>query len=880
MKKQITPELIMQSPFGFAYHKIVTDKNGKPIDYIFLEVNAAFENLTGLKAKDILDKKVTDVIPDITNDPFNWIGFYGEVAQSGAKKEIEKYFPPLKRWYKILAYSPEKNYFIAYFIDVTELKHTNEENKKLARIFENSINEVYLFNTFNYKFINANNAALNNIGYTMDELRQMTPIDIRPEFSQKQFADFVQPLINGEVEILIFETMHKRKDGTTYNVEIHLQLMESENEKYFTAIILDITNRLAALNALKESEEKYRTLIQNMGEGLIQTDLDDKILFVNKRITEIYGYEAKELIGKIGYEIIETPECGKTVQGKNELREEGVSDTYEVQGIKKFGEIIWTRINGAPVKDKEGNIIGTVGIITDITEEIKSKKALEESQSVFRNVFESANVGKSITLPTGEINVNEAFCEMLGYTKEELSKKTWMQLTPDEDIESSQKFLDKMLNGEKDKVRFNKRYIHKNGKHIWADVSVALEKHQNGKPKYFITTVVDITEKKKSEEDLIKAKEKAEESEKLKSAFFANMSHEIRTPMNGILGFLDLLKQPDLTEENKIKFINIVNKGGERLLNTINDIIEISKIDSKQLKLNLAEVNVIEIMNYHYNFFIPQAKEKGIELKITESIQEKDSAIESDKYKLDGILTNLIKNAIKFTGKGTIELGSRLINNELLFYVKDTGVGIPPDRLEAIFGRFVQADLKAYSRPYEGSGLGLSIVKGYAELLSGKIWVESEIGKGSTFYFSIPYKPTKRKGEKELNMKTNNPKLKNIKVLVVEDDETCQIYLDNILQKEGMEIINCTNGKDAIDKVKEMNDISIILMDIKMPVMNGYQAVKLIRTFNTEIPIIAQTAYAMEEDKYLTIEAGCNDYVSKPIDKNELINKIYNYVKS
>ncbi len=233
-------------------------------------------------------------------------------------------------------------------------------------------------------------------------------------------------------------------------------------------------------------------------------------------------------------------------------------------------------------------------------------------------------------------------------------------------------------------------------------------------------------------------KNRAEESAKLKTAFLANMSHEIRTPLNGILGFLELLKEPDLEPEKRDKFIDLINISGSRLLDTINDILEVSMIDTGQVAIRLSTVNTEELMLYNLYFFRQQAEKKGLEFRLTHYLTDHKALIQTDKHKLDGILTNLLKNAIKFTDEGVIEFGNFIDKNFLVFYVKDTGEGIPADRIESVFERFVQVDFD-YTRKHEGSGLGLSIVRSYVEMLGGKVWAESALGKGSTFYFTLPY---------------------------------------------------------------------------------------------------------------------------------------------
>ncbi len=404
---------------------------------------------------------------------------------------------------------------------------------------------------------------------------------------------------------------------------------------------------------------------------------------------------------------------------------------------------------------------------------------------------------------------------------------------------------------------------------------------------YFLRgTIQDITNLKKTELELQKAKEKAEESDRLKSAFLANMSHEIRTPMNGILGFTNLLQQPDLTGEKQQKYIDIIQKSGVRMLNTVNDIIDISRIESGQAELSLSEVNINEQMTYLYSFFKPEAEKKGIKL-----VFKKDNAVKNHKFitdsdKFNSIVTNLIKNAIKFTEKGFIELGYNLKkekdSDEVQFYVKDSGAGIPKQRQSAIFERFVQADIED-KQAKQGSGLGLAISKAFAEMLGGKIWLDSEEGKGSTFYFTIENNPSSKTKPNSL-IGTHKSKEENIteklNILIVEDDEISQQYISLVVEEFANKIIAVASGSEAVEACRNNPEIDLILMDIQLPGKNGYEVSREIRNFNKDVVIIAQTAYALTGDREKAIENGCNDYISKPVDKEELITKINNFRKN
>jgi PAS domain S-box-containing protein len=400
--------------------------------------------------------------------------------------------------------------------------------------------------------------------------------------------------------------------------------------------------------------------------------------------------------------------------------------------------------------------------------------------------------------------------------------------------------------------------------------------------KKFLLVAVDLSDRKQAELELIKAKEKAEESDLLKSAFLANMSHEIRTPMSGILGFAELLKKPHLTGEKQQKYIEIIEKSGLRMLNIINNIVDISKIESGQMEVHKKALNVNEQMEYIFTFFKPEVDVKKLELIFRKSLSDKEAIIITDREKFYGTLVNLVKNAIKYTNKGLIEFGCYKKGNKLECFVKDTGIGVPKNRQEAIFERFIQADIENKLATH-GAGLGLAISKAYVELLGGKMWLESEEGKGSTFYFDIPYSNDSEESEVYTNLSAEDQKTNNIqdlKILIVEDDAPSEMLLSIEVEKYNREILKAKNGFEAVEICRNNPDIDLILMDIQMPVMNGYEATKKIRQFNKEVIIIAQTALAQSDDREKCLNAGCNDYVSKPILKIELFALMYKYFKN
>jgi signal transduction histidine kinase/CheY-like chemotaxis protein len=380
----------------------------------------------------------------------------------------------------------------------------------------------------------------------------------------------------------------------------------------------------------------------------------------------------------------------------------------------------------------------------------------------------------------------------------------------------------------------------------------------------------------------IHQKEKAELADKLKSAFLANMSHEIRTPMNGILGFAGLLKDENLTAGEKQNYIEIIEKSGNRLLNIINDILDISKIESGLTEIEISNTDVNEQLEYMFTFFVPEIEAKGMHLMLKNKLQGCDSVIKTDKEKLLAILTNLIKNAVKYSDKGTIEYGCIKKDFFLEFYVKDSGIGISAEKQSAVFDRFVQADIDD-KMAKQGSGLGLTITKAYVEMLGGKIWLQSAPEKGTTVYFTLPYNKEEHLVSPTVTgTKADDaePELPMLNILIVDDDETSACLITHILSKYSNKTEVVTDGLSAVETCKNDKSIDLILMDFQLPVMDGYEATRKIREFNKEIIIIGQTAFGFADDREKAINAGCNNYISKPMNRKLLIEMIFSYFKN
>jgi signal transduction histidine kinase len=385
--------------------------------------------------------------------------------------------------------------------------------------------------------------------------------------------------------------------------------------------------------------------------------------------------------------------------------------------------------------------------------------------------------------------------------------------------------------------------------------------------------------------ELTGAKKKAEESDKLKSAFLANMSHEIRSPMNAILGFGELLKKQDLTPEQRNGYINIIQSKGNQLLHLINDIIDLSKIESNTIVVNpepfILNRLIDELMVSYKRTLNVEEKALAVKLVFNKGLSDKNSLVKTDINRLKQILSNLLDNAVKFTPKGEITMGYELIESNLLkFYVKDTGTGIPIDQQSIIFERFRQVcdDKDILSR---GTGLGLSIVKNMVELLGGEIWVQSKLNEGTQFYFTLPFhsvlngshidEPIKMENMNDINWQEKT-------VLLAEDDDDNYLFLKELLKVTGITILRARDGQEVLEIALGTRQIDLILMDVKMPVINGYEAALQIKKIKKYIPIIAQTAYAMEDDRKKAMAALCDDYISKPIEIDKLLFLLTKYL--
>ena len=791
--------------------------------------------------------------------------------------------------------------------DITQRKLSEEELKaakenaerseaKFKNYIQSSPTAIFLVDE-NGKYTFVNNAACKLLGYTHEELLRFSIREVTISSSSKfENNSFFELTKKGEIHNV--EKQLIRKDGELIDIILDGKKL-SDNE--YIAFVKDITERkkaemeiIIAKKKADENELKFRLMYENTSIGIALISLEYEITGANNAYCKMLGYSENELIGKYLRDITHPEIIDKNIELQLKLKK-GLIPSFQLEKafIHKKGHIVYGLLTATLIRNTNNEPSYFLGNVQDITSIKRTQELLKTSEEKFRKAFYTSPDALIINrLEDGMgVSVNKGFMQITGYTEEEaVGAKARLNIWVDQNSREKWYHLLK-TNGLVENMEA--RFRMKNGSIIDGLISATIIE-LDGVP-HIMSITRDISKLKQYEKDLIEAKERAEESDRLKSAFLANMSHEIRTPMNGILGFAELLKEPDLSGDEQKEYIKIIEKSGARMLNIINEIVDISKIEAGQMEINIRETNVTELMDFMFQFFKHEVESKGVLFSFQKRVQSHEVIIKTDKEKLHAILFNLIKNAIKYTKAGSIEIGYFLRTNddsgklrvkgELGFFVKDTGIGIPAGRQKAIFERFIQADVLD-ANAYQGAGLGLSISKAYVEMLGGRIWVDSEEGIGSTFYFTIPYNYYKKRKQgfpvqtkAKDGSREKNPESPKLKILIVEDDEPSAKLISEIIKEISTEILYATTGVQAIDKCRKNKDTDVILMDVRMPEMDGYEAIRQIRRFNKDIIIIAQTAHGLTGDREKSLAAGADDYISKPIKKAELLKKLQAHIQ-
>jgi len=736
---------------------------------------------------------------------------------------------------------------------------------------------------------------------------------------KRHFIEQVENLSSGNTRFETYKTPLFDKKGKVIGI---------------AGISREISDRNWMEKTLHEREEQFRALLQNSSDAISIIDRQGKIIFESSERNKISDFDLEELLHKPFFDIVHPDDVSqiRTVF-KEALANPGKQIKKEYRSLHKnkrwiYVESIFSNqlnnpaikgiiINSRDVSDRKmaelkervyhDNLIflsnsalellglsskddiyryipeklatfleSAVVIVTSFNEEsgsyiVESFSGLHPYTEQVEKLLERPILG--LTFPATDINFSKENAGMVITLKDELSEKRIGELVPEHLIKI------------RELLHLHKAYnitLARDSKQL-GNITILTLNKSIIKFKHIIETFVHqvsvALHRSQLEYELVKAKDKAEESDKLKTAFLANMSHEIRTPMNGILGFAEMLNDNTLSHANRKKYLNIINSNGKMLINLIDDIIDFAKIESGQANIVQDDFSLNNLLNQVQSTFLTRSMRRDkskVRILTKKAFPDEKSYIRTDPIKLRQILTNLVGNAIKFTHNGYIEFGYDLEeHNFLRFYVRDTGIGIPADKLQIIFERFMQAD-SSPSRKYGGSGLGLAISKGLVELLGGRMWAESTLNEGSTFSFTIPFISVNWKTEEHQESKHARAHIswEGKLFLIAEDDKFSYKFLEGFLKQTKANVIRASDGREAVEICRNNSDIDLILMDIQMPDMNGLTATEEIKKFNRKIPIIAQTANAINEERLRCLEAGCDDFITKPVNITELFEKI------
>lgn len=807
----------------------------------------------------------------------------------------------IKKEYRLNLFNSKKSIEIKYkkldsliFIQTTPLqnnidsKSELENIQSLTAIINDTIPGIFYVYDENGYLINFNKRHATAFGYTPEEIKNRHMLDWFDESEHELISTTTKKLYNGEIANAEVNILNKDGFSTPYLCTGHP--FEHNGKMLFCGVGIDITDKNKALADKEEFENKYKTLINAFPDIILVSDLDGKLLYTNPALKKQTGLDHIDLQGNGRNKYIYPDDAPIVRQKIYELLESDNSHSGIIENrfMDKFGKLHWyssvvTKINfrGKPA----------IQIIArDITKSKEAESALVESEERMSSIFDNASVAMLLLNNKREVlQINKKGLESLKKSKEDSVKHAFGaiyncitsfnstngcgsgELCNHCLIKSTVE--DTYLTG-KPHYRVEATVNTMEGRKIF-QLSTNLLKLKDRRE--VLTSIDDITERKSIELQLKQAKEQAEESDRLKTAFLQNMSHEIRTPLNGILGFSGLLNNQDISDEEKGYYLNVINESSNQLLSIVDNILSLSRLETEKLEVVTQEININDVIGELFFKYNTKVSDKNIYIQTHKSLNHKESAVYSDSAKIQLILQNLLDNAIKFTHEGHIRFGYNIKDENIEFFVEDTGIGIDKIYFDKIFERFQQVD-DEMTRKYGGTGLGLTIAKGNVEIIGGKIWLESTLGKGSSFYFTVPFNPvydtiSTKAPEEDITVNTDDLPV----ILVAEDEEINYMFIEEALKDLKIKLIHAHDGREAVNFCKENPNIRLVLMDIKMPNLDGYMALSQIKAINPELPIVAQTAYAFFADKQKALDSGFIDYISKPIKKEKLIEIVNKY---
>ena len=672
----------------------------------------------------------------------------------------------------------------------------------------------------------------------------------------------------------------KSKDGNCIRISDSASLILNKNNNIDGIVIVfrDITTEYELRKRTIESEIKYRRIYYHVPDVVYTMSIDGTFTSMND--ANIFGYKNDEIIGSNISKYIPYKDDLKKIQ--NNIRSKLVGEKkiteYEISLIKKNGDIVPINVKTQMVFDSSNNPVEIFGIVRDISDKVKTDKIIEESKDRYKNILDNMNnavwVFKTIK---GDdfyfIEWNKKSSCMDNKKEKDVIGKDIYEIFPNLIKDDFKNYLKNVWNNGKP-IEINNFEFINNNKKTWRYFFI----YKLSTTNELVVMVNDITSIKEYEEQLKQEKDRAEESDRLKSVFLANMSHEIRTPMNSIIGFSSLIDEK--TPKNKLtEYINIINDSSNLLLTLIDDIIDLSKIQSGVMKIKKEPFNLNDLLNKSEKEYIELIKSKNKpNIKIEKNIPTKDIVINTDPKRLKQIINNLVGNAIKFTKNGKITFGYSVKNDDVIFFVKDTGIGISSENLPKIFDRFFQIENKN-EKKQEGTGLGLTISKAIIEILGGKIWLESVIDKGTVFYFNLPVGDIKNVKKENKKIIKRKYKWNNKNLLIVEDDDDNYKLCEIVLEPTGINIERSKNCNEFYNLIK-LKQYDVILMDTNLGDGNGNDLIKYIRDNNIKSYIITLSGYSSLDSEEESYKMGANFYMVKPIKWNLLKDKINEYLNS
>jgi len=883
------------------------------------------------------------------------------------------------------------------------IKESETEEKKIMKagtlmsgtelyhsMFASNPQPMFVFNLETLTFLEVNNASLEQYGYTRDEFLTLTLRDISPVEDLQAVVQAVETHPHYHAS---GNWWHLKKGGEIMHVEITSHPIDFNGIKACHMQVTDITKRKKAWETIKASEEKYRTLFENVQDVYFQTDLEGILYEISPSVDRYLGLSRDELIGKpitdLYYDIKERDLLIRL------LMEQGSVQDFEVRFRTWNDEITYASMNARLVYNSKGQPDMIDGSLRDINERIIREEILQKSEEKFRTLFENNSVVNVIVDPENQqiVDANYTASRFYGYSKEALKQMKIGEITtirPDDltmiykkirtsgylqyetqhccndgsmkdvevyankatiygkdyiymivhdityrkEAEHQNRLLSKtfeqspvgiMITDQHGRIeyvnpKFTKITGHslqeikdkkqwflysgkysdstysemwetvlsgkdwsgelpvkrKNGEHYWENVSISPVKNEKRQITHVVTICEDITAKHRILEELLAAKAKIEISDKMKSSFINNISNEVRTPLNGIIGFADMIVNTEISNEDKLNYLDIIKKSSTRLLSTITSYIDISLILSGKTKVFNKQFHLNTLLNGIRDEFSETCSGKVVELAIQKPKSPDDIRLNTDPDIVFKIMSHLLCNAVKFTEKGSVEFGFRIRNNIPEFFVTDTGIGIENKKINSLFDYNNHIETTS-TRGYEYRGLGLPIARGLVEILGGEIFIEQGKIKGTTVYFTLPSEiivTTVSKEEKD-DVKLKHPLLtKNAVILVAEDDDYNFKFIETVLHRADFKVIRAENGVEAVNICYNNPDVSLVLMDLKMPVMGGIEATRQIKNFLPGLPVIALTAFVSSEDEQEAFLCGCEDYIKKPVDRSHLLHSV------